>query len=222
MTMKILAAALALPALALTPSLAPLVAQTAPAAKAKPAPAAAASKLVTAGTYTVDPEHTMVGWRLNHFNVTDYFGIFGSITGTLTINPANLNATKVDVTIPVSKVTTASAGLTAHLLKPADPGKTPDFFGANPADARFVSTAVLANKAQNTARITGNLTLNGITKPVVLNAKFNGAATNPMNQKLNIGFHATGKIKRSDFGLTMAIPMVGDDVALDIVAAFEK
>ena len=215
-----LAIALGLPALALAPTLTPLVAQTRPAAAKVALPSAA--KMVTAGTYAVDPNHTMVGWRLNHFNVTDYFGIFGSVTGTLTIDPANLAATKVDVIIPVSKVTTASAGLTDHLLKPAEPGKKPDFFGANPADAKFVSTAVVTNKAQNRARIAGNLTLNGVTKPVVLDAKFNGAAINPLDKKLNIGFHATGKIKRSDFGIDMAIPMVGDTVALDIVAAFEK
>ncbi len=219
MNAKILAAALVLPALTAAPTVTPLIANP---ARSAPAALPPAAKMVAAGTYTVDHNHTMVGWRLNHFNVTDYFGIFGNITGSLTIDPANLNATKVDVTIPVSKVTTASEGLTAHLLKPAEDGKKPDFFGANPADARFVSTRVIANKAANRAQITGNLTLNGVTKPVVLNAKFNGAAINPMDKKLNIGFHATAKIKRSDFGLTMAIPMVGDEVTLDIVAAFEK
>ena len=62
---------------------------------------------VTAGTYKTDPGHSLIGWEVNHFGFNDYFGIFGDVAGTLTIDPANPNAAKVDVTIPVAKVTTA-------------------------------------------------------------------------------------------------------------------
>jgi polyisoprenoid-binding protein YceI len=177
---------------------------------------------VTGGTYTVDPNHTLVGWRVDHLGFNDYFGIFGSVTGLLTLDPKNLDAAKVDVTIPVSKVTTASAGLTAHLLRPGKDGGKPDFFGAAPADARFVSTSVAAQGQR--AKITGNLTLNGVTKPVVLDASFAGAGKMPaqMGGKDTVGFHAATTIKRSDFGVSMGIPMVSDEVRLDITAAFEK
>lgn len=175
---------------------------------------------VTAGTYNTDPGHTLIGWRVSHFGFNDYFGIFGDATGTLTLDPANPNAAKVDITIPVGKVTTASAGLTGHLLRAGKDGGKPDFFGPAPADARFVSTEVSAVGQQ--AKIRGNLTLNGVTKPVVLDTKFSGAGTNPFNKKATVGFHATTTIKRSEFGIVYGIPMVSDDVVLDISVAFEK
>lgn len=195
----------------------PLLAQMPMTPPGKPNPA-----LVTAGTYTVDPNHTLVGWRVDHLGFNDYFGIFGSATGTLTIDPKRPNASKVEITIPVSKVTTASAGLTAHLLRPGKDGGKPDFFGASPADAKFVSTSVAASG--RTAKIVGNLTLNGITKPVTLNAKFSGAGKMPatMGGMENVGFHATAAIKRSDFGIVQGIPLVSDTVRLDITVAFEK
>ena len=175
---------------------------------------------VTAGTYKTDPGHSLIGWEVNHFGFNDYFGIFGDVAGTLTLDPANPNAAKVDVTIPVAKVTTASAGLTSHLLRAGKDGGKPDFFGPAPADARFVSTKVIASGM--TAKITGNLTLNGVTKEVVLDAEFTGAGANPFNKKETIGFEAETTIKRSDFGIAYALPMVSDEVELDISVAFEK
>lgn len=199
----------------------PIVAKQAPGGR----PAAPDLTSVTAGTYTADHEHTLVRWELDHLGVTPYFGLFGQIQGTLTIDPKNVSAAKVDVTIPVSKVTTASPGLTAHLLKaPAAAGGKPDFFGPTPADARFVSTSVTQGSKPHKATITGNLTLNGVTKPVTLDAEFYGSAKMPANMggKSMIGFEAETTIKRSDFGIDMAIPMVSDAVKLDIVAAFGK
>ncbi|TSB04776.1 YceI family protein [Sphingorhabdus contaminans] len=202
---------LALPLLAAVP----LMAQSAP-----QLPGTTDVSRVTAGTYKTDPGHTLIGWRVSHFGFNDYFGIFGDATGTLTLDPKNPNAATVDITIPVSKVTTASAGLTGHLLRAGKDGGKPDFFGPAPADAKFVSTKVEANGT--TAKITGNLTLNGVTKPVVLDTKFSGAGNNPFNKKATVGFHATTTIKRSDFGVSYAVPMISDDVALDISVAFEK
>jgi polyisoprenoid-binding protein YceI len=175
---------------------------------------------VTAGTYNTDPGHTLIGWRVSHFGFNDYFGIFGDATGTLVLDPAKPNASTVDITIPVGKVTTASAGLTGHLLRAGKEGGKADFFGPAPADAKFVSTSVVAKGT--TAKITGNLTLNGITKPVVLDTTFSGAGNNPFNKKATVGFHATAVIKRSEFGISYAVPMISDDVTLDISVAFEK
>ncbi|MBO9517401.1 MAG: polyisoprenoid-binding protein [Porphyrobacter sp.] len=175
---------------------------------------------VTAGTYKTDPGHSLVGWRVNHFGFNDYFGIFGDVDGTLTIDPANLAAAKVDVTIPVAKVTTANAGLTDHLLRAGQNGGKPDFFGPNPAAAHFVSTGVAVNG--HDAKISGNLTLNGVTKPVTIDAEFTGAGKGMMNQKETIGFEGEAKIKRSDFGISTFVPMVSDEVELNITVAFEK
>ena len=205
-------ALIALPLLLATP----LVAQQ----MAKPGSKSTAA--ITGGTYTVDPNHTLIGWRVDHMGFNDYFGIFGDSAGSLTLDPKKPNASKVDITIPVSKVTTANAGLTAHLLRAGKDGGKPDFFGPTPADAHFVSTMVMAKGMK--AMIHGNLTLNGVTKPVVLDAEFAGAGKAPamMGGKENVGFHAKTTIKRSDFGVMMGIPIVSDTVALDITVAFQK
>ena len=177
---------------------------------------------VTAGTYAADAGHTMVVWEVDHFGFSKYSGIFGDVTGTLVIDPANPAASKVDVTIPVSKVTTASAGLTDHLLRAGKDGGKADFFGPAPADAKFVSTRVVLDDDGDEAKVTGNLTLNGVTKQVTLDVDFHGAGTNPYNKKATIGFDAETKIRRSDFGVNYGIPVVSDLVELEIHAAFEK
>lgn len=174
---------------------------------------------VQAGTYKTDPNHSLVGWRVNHLGFSDYFGLFGDVDATLTLDPANLGAAKVEATIPINPVL-ASSRLHDHLLKPAPEGGKPDFFGANPAPAHFVSTSVTPNG--NTARIDGNLTLNGVTKPVTINAEFTGAGNSMGANKLTVGFEGTATIKRSDFGISFGVPAVGDEVELQITTAFEK
>lgn len=176
---------------------------------------------VSAGTYAADPAHTLVGWRLNHFGFNDYFGIFGSIEGTLSIDPANPEAATVDVTIPVSDVTVAAAGLKEHLLRAGKDGAKPDFFGPSPEAAHFVSTSV-TRTGETTAMIVGDLTLNGVTRPIAIAAVFTGAGSNPMSQAETIGFEGRAVLKRSEFGLDTFVPMVSDQVELEVSAAFEK
>ncbi|MGB3378034.1 MAG: YceI family protein [Allopontixanthobacter sediminis] len=194
-----------------------LSAQNAPAQ----VPGAMDASRVSAGTYAVDPAHTLVGWRVNHFGFNDYFGVFGSVEGALQLNPADVSSAELEIMIPIGMVTVASEGLRDHLLRPGKEGGTPDFFGPDPAPARFVSTQVLRT-GDTTADITGDLTLNGVTRPVTINAEFTGAGANPMNRKETIGFEGSTTIKRSEFGIGYGIPMVGDEVELDISAAFEK
>ncbi len=173
---------------------------------------------IVAGTYKVDPNHTLIEWTVDHLGFTPYFGLFGDTTGTLALDPAKPNEAKVDVTIPVSKVLTTSAGLTAHLLKAPAPGAKPDFFGPNPSDAHFVSTKVTTSG--QTAKIDGNLTLNGVTRPVTLDTKFFGAGK--MMGKDNVGFTAKTTIRRSEFGIGFGVPIISDEVELKISAAFQK
>jgi len=207
---------LALIALVAIPALA--VAQMPTQAPGKPD-----AKLVTAGTYKTDPLHSLISWEVNHFGFSQYYGLFGDVTGTLELDPARMQDAKVDVRIPVKSVATVSAALTSHLLRPGKDGGKPDFFGPAPADAHFVSTSVKVDKKDKMkAIISGNLTLNGITKPVTLEAEFIGAGTNPFNKKQTVGFEAETDIKRSEWGLVQGIPLIGDEIELDISVAFEK
>ena len=193
-----------------TAFVAPAVAQ-APMAK----PGKADPKLVTAGSYKVDPAHTQVVWTVDHMGISPLTGAFGaSEGGTLEIDPAKPNAAKVSVTFDVSNMVVTAPAFAKHL-------SGPEFFEvAKFPSASFVSTSVAASGTS--AKISGNLTIKGITKPVVIDAKFFGAGANPMSKQLNIGFSGTATIKRSDFGLGMAVPIVDDMVKLTIHAAFVK
>ena len=188
------------------------VAVAAPAIAQTGLPGTPNTAAVTAGTYNVDPAHTQVTWTLNHMGFSMLSGQFGAQGGTLTIDPAKPAAAKLDVTFAIDQLSVTAAPFANHL-------KSKDFFdAATYPTARFVSTAVVASGTG--ARITGNLTIKNVTKPVTIDATFVGAGTNPMSKKLNFGFRGTTTIKRSDFGLGYATPVVADTVKLDINAAF--
>ena len=175
-----------------------------------PAPAAA-----QAGNYKVETSHTRVGFAVNHFGFSDWFGEFADVTGTLSIDPARIEKAKVAVTIPVATVSTTNATLDGELV-------SADWFDAETYPTiQFVSTKVVRT-GERTADVTGNLTFHGVTKPVTLKASFNAGGVNPMSKAYTVGFNASGTIKRSDFGVTKYVPVVGDDVTLRISAAFEK
>lgn len=176
---------------------------------------------VTAGTYTVDGAHTLVQWSADHFGFNPYYGLFGDVEGTLQIDPANLSATRLDVTVPITSLSVVSEGLREHMLRPGEDGGAPDFFGPTPDAARFVSTEV-RQTGRHEAVIFGNLTLNGVTRPAAITAEFTGAGANPMNQKQTVGFTGTTTIIRSEFNMPYAVPMIGDAVDLEITAAFER
>lgn len=169
---------------------------------------------VTGGRYVVDAAHTQVAFTVNHLGFNAYHGLFGDITGSLTLDPAKPEKAALSITVPMSGITTTSAKLTEHM-------QGADFFeAAKFPTATFQSTAVTVSGTS--AMITGNLTIRGITKPVTLDARFIGAGANPMSKAETVGFEATTKIRRSDFGMTYGIPFVTDEVALEITAAFEK
>lgn len=191
-----------------------LASTTAIAAQPKPPVAATSAASVQAGTYKVDPDHTQVVWSVDHFGFSRLYGMVGSMTGTLSIDPARPAAATVAIDIPLSGLTVTSSGFARHLA-------TADLFDtAKFPTARFVSRSVTVNGTN--ASIAGDLTLRGVTKPLTLNATLHGTGANPMNKKQTVGFSATATLKRSDFGLGYAVPNVSDEVKLDITAAFEK
>jgi polyisoprenoid-binding protein YceI len=169
---------------------------------------------VAAGTYKLEPDHTQVLFTFNHLGFTDYTGQFVQPWGSLTIDPAHLNNSKVDVTFAIARVSTTSAHLDQAL-------QTAEFFDAAKfPEAHFTSTKAVANDTD--ATIYGNLTLKGVTKPVTLQARLVGAGTNPRPpNKATVGFAATAAIKRSHFGISFGVPIVSDRVDLVINAAFE-
>ena len=169
---------------------------------------------VKAGTYKVESYHTQVGFSLNHFGFTNYSGLFSGATGSLKLDPTHPSASKLDVTIPVESIVTTVPKLTDELKgdKWFDVAKFPQ--------AVFASTSVVL-AAGGDATVNGNLTLHGVTKPVVLHVHLLGAGVNPLDKAYTVGFQVSGTIKRSDFGVSLYAPALGDDVELSIAGAFE-
>lgn len=176
---------------------------------------------VTAGTYKLDPAHTLVNWRVDHFGFNDYFGIFGDIEGTMTLDPANIGDTEFEIMVPISKVTVASAGLKEHFFRPGKDGAAPDFFGPEPGMAKFTSTSV-RRASDTTAVVSGMLDMNGKSGPVTMRVEFTGAGTNPFTQAETVGFEARAIIDRTQWDVSYDPGLVGKDVELTISAGFER
>jgi polyisoprenoid-binding protein YceI len=167
-----------------------------------------------AGAYTVDPYHTQVVFSVSHFGFTYYSGLFSSASGSLQLDPAKLSTAKLDVSLPIASVLTTSTQLDGEL-------KGDQWFDtAKYPTATFTSTKVVPS-GKDGATISGNLTMHGVTKPIVLTAHFVGAGNNPLSKAYTVGFQATGTIKRGEFGVKTYLPVVGDDVKLTIAGAFE-
>lgn len=176
---------------------------------ANPDPAA-----VVAGSYTVEPAHTRVQFTVSHMGFTNWYGDFTGASGSLRIDPKNVAASKVEISIPTASVSTTNTILDGEL-------KSADWFDATKFPTiRFVSTAVTPT-GPGTADITGDLSFHGVTRPVVLAARFNGAGINPIDKAYTVGFDATTTIKRSDWGVKNYVPMISDETILRISAAFE-
>lgn len=160
-------------------------------------------------TYKIDPNHTDViaGW--SHFGFSNPIAHFGQVDGSITYDPANVAASKVEVTIPL-------AGLNSHVPAFDEHLRSDDFFDAAKYPAiTFKSTSVKAN-GKGKLLVTGDLTIKGITKPVTLKVTINKIGLQPMAQREAAGFAASTVIKRSDFGLGKYAPNVSDEVTLSI------
>ncbi len=168
-----------------------------------------------AGTYTIEPEHTRVRFDVTHFGFTKYDGEFRKVSGMLMLDPAKPDAATVDIKIAADSVLVPNAKLKDELVGAQwfDAAKYPDI--------TFKSTKVVKTSA-DTADVTGDFTLHGVTKPLVLKVKFNAAGVNPVSKRYTSGFEARGMIMRTDFGVKTYAPMISDAVDLDIDANFEK
>lgn len=199
------------PADTAAPAAAPADTAAAPAAAAAAAPAApeAAAIQIAAGTYKLDPTHTDVLVQWSHMGFSNPSAHFGNADGTLVYDAADVGKSSVEVTLPLSGLNSFTAKFDEHL-------RSADFFDAAKfPTATFKSTKVEA-AGTNKLTVTGDLTVKGITKPVVLDVTVNGAGEHPMAKVPSVGFDATTTLKRSDFGVGAYAPAVSDDVKVRI------
>lgn len=173
---------------------------------------AAASLPATAATYTLDPNHTQVQFTWNHYGFTNLLGQFGKVEGTLEFDAADPTKSSVSATISTASIDSSNKKLDEKLV-------SSDYFDvAKFPTATFKSTHVERGATPDRLKVTGDLTLHGVTKPVTLDVAVTKVGNHPMRKAPAAGFEATGALKRSDFGITNYLPMAADEVKLHVVA----
>jgi len=159
---------------------------------------------------TLDDNHSYVQWKINHLGFSSQTGKW-FVTGSVTLDKDKPENSKVEAKIDLSKIVTGLPELDKHL-------KGSQFFDvANFPVATFVSNKVTVLDKQH-AKIEGLLSLHGVTRPVTLAVAINKVGTNPITDQMTVGFTATTVLKRSEFGMTTLIPVLGDEVFIDINA----
>lgn len=175
-------------------------------------------KQAPAGAYQMETRHSQVLFAIPHFGITDYYGRFEKVSGTLNFNPGAPEKSAVSVSIDTASANVMSSELVGEMIGPSvfDSAKFPA--------ATFTSTSI-ARTGPNTGKMTGDLTIHGVKKSVVFDVTFNGGTPSPMGAAAyDLGFHASATIKRSDFGLDKMVwsSVVGDEVKLTIEAMFQQ
>jgi polyisoprenoid-binding protein YceI len=170
---------------------------------------AATPVLAEAEKYVLDASHSQIVFSYDHLGYSTTWGMFSGFNGEILFDQADPAASSVTVSFPVKTMLTGWQERFDHFM-------SPDFFGAAEDEmVTFTSTAIEVT-GENTARITGDLTLNEVTKPVVLEAKLNQVGEHPMAKQPWAGFSATTSLLRSDFNLGQFAPFVGDEVQIQI------
>ena len=160
-------------------------------------------------SYKMDANHTSVVASWSHFGLSHPVASFGQVDGTIVYDAKNVAASSVKVSIPLAGLQSGVDAFNEHL-------RSADFFDAGKYPAiTFTSTKVESTGAK-TLRVTGDLTIKGVTRPAVLDATLNGVGPHPMSKRESIGFDATTTVKRSDFGVDKYAPNVSDEVQIRI------
>lgn len=166
-------------------------------------------------TYELDASHSQVLFSYDHLGFSTTWGMFSGFDGTIEWDRADPAASSVTVEFPVRSMFTGWEGRFEHFM-------SDDFFGAAEGDmVTFASTGIEVT-GEDTALITGDLTMNGITQVVVLDARLNQAMEHPLEGKPWAGFDATATLLRSEFELGQFAPFISDEVEVRIsVEAFQ-
>jgi polyisoprenoid-binding protein YceI len=167
---------------------------------------------LNATTYTIEPDYTQAVFRWSHLGFSNPAAQFSQGQGTLEFDPANPTRASVKVTIPLSSLNTGVPALDEHL-------RSEDFFEvAKFPTATFRSTKVEQGASKDRLKVTGELDLHGVTRPVTLDVTVLKVGSNPRTQLPTVGFEATTTLKRSDFGLGEFVPQVSDEIRMQITS----
>lgn len=171
--------------------------------------AVATPALAAEEAYTLDSSHSQIVFSYNHLGFSTTYGMFSGFAGEIMYNAEDPASSSVNVSMPVMSMFTGWEQRDGHFM-------SDDFFGATEEDlVSFTSTSIEVT-GDNTALITGDLTMNDVTQSVVLDAVLNQAANHPMAERPWLGFNATTTLLRSDFEVGNFAPFVSDEVEIII------
>ncbi|MDK3072929.1 YceI family protein [Sedimentitalea sp. JM2-8] len=161
------------------------------------------------GRYVLDPSHSQVLFQYEHLGYSTTWGLFSGFSGEIEFHPDDPAASSVTVSIPVMSMMTGWQERFETFM--AD-----GFFGATEQDMITFRSTHITITGENRADIAGDLSMNGITRPVVLDARLNQMGPHPIENRAWVGFDATATLIRSDFDLGQFAPFVGDEVKVQI------
>ncbi len=182
---------------------------------------ARADKLdVPTGVYTLDPAHASLTWKVSHLGLSNYTARFTKMNADLAFDPAKPENSTLKVSVdPKSIRTDYPFADEKNFDKNLSMGE--EWFNAGKYPEIIFTSTKVAMTGPKTAKVTGDLTLLGVSKPVVIDVTLNNALREqPFAKKPAVGFSGTTMIKRSEFGLSKYVPMIGDDVQIIIEAEF--
>lgn len=159
--------------------------------------------------YVLDASHSQVVFSYDHLGFSTTTGMFSGFEGEIMFDQEAPDNSSVNVSMPVMSMITGWEKRFEHFM-------SDDFFGAAEGDMITFESTGIEVTGDDTALITGDLTLNGVTKSVVLDAQLNKAGVHPMANKPWAGFDATTTLMRSDYGLGKFAPVVSDEVQVEI------
>lgn len=157
--------------------------------------------------YKIDPAHTAVAFIVNHVGFSNVIGRFNTVGGDVSFDKDAVEKSAVTVTIDTTSVDTNHAKRDEHL-------RSPDFFNAKEFPKMTFKSTKIEKTGDKTGKLHGDLTLLGVTKPVVLDVTFNKDGVSPASKLETAGFSARGTVKRTDFGMKYGAPAIGDDIQL--------
>jgi polyisoprenoid-binding protein YceI len=170
---------------------------------------------VEGGRYRLDKSHARIVFSTTHFGFSTYYGLFDDFDVKLDFDPVAPAKSALAVTINLNGIVTADPKLETNL-------KSDAFFNvAKFPKATFTSTH-MEPTGKASGKLTGDLTLHGVTKPVTLDVTFNGGGNSMLSKAYVLGFDAKGTLKRSDFGIKNFVPFIGDEVTLVISCEFNR
>jgi polyisoprenoid-binding protein YceI len=173
---------------------------------------ALASTSLRAETYTLESEYTQGVFRWNHLGFSSPAAQFAQGQGTLEFDPADPSRAAITVTIPLTTLYTGVPALDEDF-------RSTDFFDtARFPIATFKSTRVEKGALKDQLRVTGDLSLHGVTRPVTLDVTVIKIGTNPRTSLPTVGFAATTTLKRSDFGMGKYVPQVSDEIRVQLIS----